>query len=415
MAALLLGCTKEPTAEPLPLTDLAIHNVVPVRAVNLPANGGVAMLCKRSIDDPVLASALLFGGDGSVTSRMDFGNLPNVVENIAFAEETWSITDLIPVEDGTFFLIGYGRQTDLEQRLHLLVYRVDASGNSIIAPVRRYVADKSVLVRADDLNELYRTNALGALRTPDQLVVTIRYDRQEGPVVAAYHRTFQISLSGGVGNYGGPSISMDEPSHQLRHVLADGSGGNYTLLDNSAGPGTQLLVLRTTWSGPTVAAVQTDSLPLRDAEPTLAFVRDGFLVIAGNYQVEADVRRPFFSRAASLADLQAGTVFPDIGGNDRSATIGALVSSADGFTAICNVYEQRVLSIRAMRDDRFCDLTTMTLASDGTLLSSREVITGRGLRALGAWNEGAEWITGGFHPFRNTDYLHGFVVRTTVL
>jgi hypothetical protein len=414
LAVLPSGCTKEPSAEALPLADLVIHDVVPVRVVNIPASGGVAMLCKRSIDDPVLAHAMIFSREGTLLSRMDFGSLPNTVENIDFTEEARSITDLVPLADGTFFLIGHGRQTELEQRLHLLVYHVDATGNSIVAPVRRYVTDKSILVRADDVNELYRTNALGALRTEDQLVVSIRFDRQEGALVAAYHRTFQISLSGGAGNFGGPSISLGDPSHQLRHVLGDGSGGTYSLFDtlNATGLG-DLIVRHTAWSGNAMAGTQTALLSLRDPEPSSVFVQGTDLVIAGNYQVEADVRRPFFTRAASLSDLQAGTVFPDIGGDDRSATIGALVPNVDGFTAVCNVYEQRVLSVRALRDDRFCDLATLSLAMDGSVLRSRDVIIGRGLRALGAWNESAEWIIGCFHPYLNTDYMHGFVVRTT--
>lgn len=413
LATLFVACTKEPAIEPLPLAGFVVYDVVPVRAVNLPS-GGVAILCKRSIDDPVLASALLFNGAGTLTSRMDFERLPSTVENIAFGAETWSITDLVPMDDGTFLLIGLGRQTDLEDRLHLVVYRADASGNAIGAPVRRYVADQSVMVRADDVDELYLTKALGALRADGRLVVTVRYDRLEDPLTIPYHRTFQIGLTGEEGNYAGPSIQMVTGDLQLRHVLADGQGGTYTLLDipNST-IGTNLRVEHATWGEQTITGIQHGVLPLRDAEPSSVLVHDGALVMAGNYQVEADVRRPFFTRATTVTELLAGTVLPDIGGSDRSAIIRALVPDGSGFTAVCNVYEQQVLSIGALRDDRFCDLTSATLAPDGSLLSTRDIIAGKGLHALGAWGGGAGWIAGSFHPFLNTDYMHGFVVQTT--
>lgn len=412
---LMVGCAKEPSVEPLPLVAFAVHDAVPVRAVRLGATNGVALLCKRAIDDPVLAEVLLFGTDGSLTGRIDLDLLPNVVENIAFAPESWFITDLVPASDGTMLLIGLGRQADLADRLHLLVYHVNATGTPLAPPVRRYVTDQLMLERADDIDQLYRTTARAALRTPDQLVATVRYDRQEGPLMQAYQRSFQIGLAAGAGSYGTAAAPLASVDHALWQVVADGLGGSYHLIDTtrSGGPGTQLLVKHHQWGAQAITSSEQGIVELRDAEPHAAMITDGQLVMAGAYQTEADVRRAFFCRASGMADLNAGITFPDLGANERSVAIGALAPVDGGFVAIANVYEQRVISVRAMRDDRFCDLVSARLNSDGAQLDNRMVIPGKGLRVLGSWRSAGELAVGAFHPFLNTDYMHAFVTRTS--
>ncbi|MBK8709999.1 MAG: hypothetical protein IPN30_16155 [Flavobacteriales bacterium] len=406
---LFTACTKEPVIETLPLTDFKVHDLVPVRAVEIPSTGGMALLCKRSIDDPVLARAVVLDAQGELVSQLEFGGLPSTVENITFGPETWSITDLVPQMDGTFLLLGIGRQTDLADRLHLLVHHVDANGSPLSTPIRRYVTDQSVLVRADDLDQLYRTTALGAIRSTDRLAVTVRYDRGE----EAFYRNYQIGLTGDAGSYSSAPVELASTDHLLHNVMADGEGGTYILLDttNPSGPDTYLLVNHITWGVQNITEVESSILPLRAAVPLSVQRAGNELVIAGNYQTEADVRRPFFCRSTSIQGLDDGTVFPDIGGGDRSASIAAIVAEPSGFTAVCTVYEQRVLSLRALRDDRFCDLTTATLSPNGDLLDTRPIITGKGLRALGAWSQG-EQLIGAFHPFLNTEYMHGFVLET---
>ena len=413
LVTLLTSCAKEPVAESLPLSNFQVHDLIPARAVELPSTNGLALLCKRSIDDPVIASAVLFNANGEISSRMDFSTLPNVVENITFGPEDAYITDLVPMADGSFILLGLGRQTDIEDRLHLLVYRVDATGSALSAPVRRFVADKSTLVQAENLDQLYRSKALGALLSNDRLVVTVRYDRLEGPITNAYQRSYQVGLSASVGSYGSAPVQLAVNSHLLRGTLADGMGGSFTLMDATNGPGTQLTVQRTTWGTSAIAGTESDMLPLRDADPMAFRMVDNDLVIAGNYQVEADVHRPFFCRAGSPSGLGASIVFPDIGGNDHSANIAALVPTATGFNVVCNVYDRPVMSVRAMRDDLFCDLLTATLSANGALIDTQELITGSGLRALGAYGQEGEHITGAFHPFNNTEYVHCFVAAAT--
>lgn len=407
------ACTKELVVEPLPLAGFTVYDAVPVRAVNLPS-GGVAMLCKRSIDDPVLASALVFDAQGALMGRMDFGQLPGHVENITFGPEDWYVTDLVPMDDGTFMVISLGRQRELDDRLHLLIHRVTASGASIMTPIRRYVTDHGALVRAEDIDQLYRTTARAALRTTLHLVVTVRYDRQEGTIIQAYHRSFQVGLAAGAGSYGLPAIPLAAPEHALWHVVADGQGGSLHIMDttNTGGPGNHLLVKRIQWGAQFMEGTEQGTLQLRDAEPHAAMMANGELILAGAYQVAADVRRPFFSRSSGPA-AESTITYPDLGAGDRSALFGALAPVGGGFVAMGNVYEQQVVSVRAMREDRFCDLNSAKLNPDGTVQESRTVISGKGLRVLGAWGPEGELVAGAFHPFLNTDYMHGFVASTT--
>ncbi|MBK6371518.1 MAG: hypothetical protein IPF64_17365 [Flavobacteriales bacterium] len=128
---LFTACTKEPVIETLPLTDFKVHDLVPVRAVEIPSTGGMALLCKRSIDDPVLARAVVLDAQGELVSQLEFGGLPSTVENITFGRKhgplpIWSLR-----WDGTFLLLGIGRQTDIADRLHLLVHHVDANGSPL--------------------------------------------------------------------------------------------------------------------------------------------------------------------------------------------------------------------------------------------------------------------------------------------
>ncbi len=409
----LMGCTKEPAAEPLPLDQFTVMEAVSVRTVQDPYSGGIIVLCKRAIDDPVLAKALFFGANGDLESTLEFAGLTNTVENITFGTEAWSITDLVPLPNNAYLLIGVGIQTEIDDRIHVLVHRVDRSGNTLAQPVRRFVADKGTLVRANDMDELYRTRALGAMRDPDRLIVTVRYDRAEGPLPTAYHRTYQIALSAGVGSSAGLPVQLVTADHLIHGLLADGSGGTLLFMDteNTSGPGKDVLVTHSMW---TDEAEQTVATPfgLRDAVPTSFLMHDGVLALAGYYQVDADVRRPFFAASSDLDNVQNAISYPQLAGTDRTALISAISPANGGYNATSNVYDQPVLSIRALRDDRFCDLTTAQLAADGSVVSTKVVIAGKGLRALGSWGEG-NWLVGAFHPYLNTDYLHTFVLRTT--
>jgi len=407
-----MGCTKEPAAEPLPLDQFTVMEAVSIRTVQDPYAGGIVVLCKRAIDDPVLAKALFFNANGTLESTLEFAGLTSTVENITFGSEAWSITDLVPLPNNAYLLIGVGIQTEIDDRIHVLVHRVDRSGTALAQPVRRFVADKGTLVRANDMDELYRTRALGALRDPDRLIVTVLYDRAEGPLPTAYHRTYQIALTAGVGSSAGLPLSVAS-DHLIHGLLADGSGGTLLFMDteNTAGPGKDVLVTHSTWTDEVQHTVSTP-LGLRDAVPTSILLHDGALVIAGHYQVDADVRRPFFTASSDLENIQNAISYPQLAGTDRTALIRAISPSNGGYIATSNVYDQPVLSIRALRDDRFCDLTTAQLAVDGSVVSTEVVIVGKGLRALGSWGEG-NWLVGAFHPYLNTDYMHTFVLRTT--
>ncbi|MBK6371517.1 MAG: hypothetical protein IPF64_17360 [Flavobacteriales bacterium] len=271
------------------------------------------------------------------------------------------------------------------------------------------MTDQSVLVRADDLDQLYRTTALGAIRSTDRLAVTVRYDRGE----EAFYRNYQIGLTGDAGSYSSAPVELASTDHLLHNVMADGEGGTYILLDttNPSGPDTYLLVNHITWGVQNITEVESSILPLRAAVPYRCSGQGNELVIAGKLSDRSRCASAILCRSTSIQGLDDGTVFPDIGGGDRSASIAAIVAEPSGFTAVCTVYEQRVLSLRALRDDRFCDLTTATLSPNGDLLDTRPIITGKGLRALGAWSQG-EQLIGAFHPFLNTEYMHGFVLET---
>ncbi len=410
---LLAACSKEPAAVPLPIDDLKTLDVVPVRSVDLPLTSGAVLLCKRAIDDPTFSSALILDRTGASLSTMDFTQLPRTVENITFSADALFITDLVPLSPDRFILLGYGIQQELDDRLHLVVYQVDGRGTPIFPPVRRFVSDRTVLNRSDDIQELYSTQVLGALSAADRLVAVVRYDREEEPVVKGYHRTYQLLLGENGGNYIGPNVPLADEAHLLRAVVPDGEGGTFVMLDTTgiAINSHHGLLQRTNWGAGGPTGRSEGILSLASVVPSCLRMVNGTLHISGHFQSEPDVRTPFLSRTNSAAEIDANTSFPPLSGSDRSAIVQAIIPVDNGVMLIGNVFEQRVVSDRAIRDDRFADLVRVVVPEAGSPQVAQPVVQGMGLHALGAWMEDDLFITGSLHPFLNTDYLHGFVTR----
>jgi hypothetical protein len=157
----LSSCAKDTEApEAPPISDLRTYDMVPITVERIPS--GYLLECKRALSDPQAAYVQLLDTDGDPISRIDFNDLTTTIENITFDRLDIVITDVLPWEDGTYMLCGFGIETQRDdERLHAVVYRVDERGTERSSPIRRFIGPGAELVRNNDLNELYRTRVLG--------------------------------------------------------------------------------------------------------------------------------------------------------------------------------------------------------------------------------------------------------------
>ncbi len=405
---LVLGACKkvDTTLDAPPLAGFRTYDVIPIAVKQLPGGAGFVLPCKRAITDAHADYAQFLSNTGDPTVRIDYATLPRTIENISFAAEDVVITDILPWGDGTYILAGFGRQTELEDRLHLLIHHVDASGNTIEPPIRRFIITGSVLARNDDLNELYRTTALVQRTANGDLVVAIRYEDDNHAGI----RVLRISLSSG-----NEALTKDFPLASTAdhlHALFMRANDEVLMFSDTTGNGsaTHLLVTSLTFGASTVTSGTSGIITMDNAEPYDIFEADGMVKVVGRSST-ADVLTPFSSMFAHAADAGNAAHALTIGGANSAACYAAM-SSGGGSLCAFNVFDQPVVAPETERNDRFSDLRLAIVSNGGAMSNERTILTAEGARAMGCFQvNGKTVVIGALHPFLNADYLHAFLLQ----
>ncbi|MBL7938223.1 MAG: hypothetical protein JNL43_02585 [Flavobacteriales bacterium] len=405
IACLLVGmasCKKDTEApEAPPVSDLRTYDMVPITVERIPS--GYLLECKRALSDPQAAYAQLLDTDGDPVSRIDFNNLGTTIENITFDRQDIVITDVLPWGDGTYLLCGFGIETQRDDRLHAVVYRVDERGTERSAPIRRFIGPGAELVRNNDLNELYRTRVLAVKNGAGDLVLAARYETSASALI----RLLRVPM----GTTNTPvwiDIPLTSNSHRLQYLGQRTSSNDIMLGRDVAGSGDPQVLEISTWTfsenGATAGPVGI--VDRREATATAIEEAGGQLRITGTYDSGFDEPRTFHASGATAAELTTNTVNTDGG----RAAISYASSWSDGQQrSTMNTFESGVLGPEAERNDRISDLGLARMATNGELSEVRTILPGQGARAIGCFNTPAGTvIIGALHPFLNTDYLHTF-------
>jgi hypothetical protein len=402
MAVLGGSCTKDATApEAPPVTVMRTYDLVPVAAER--STTGYLLECKRALSDPQISFAQLLAPNGDPTSRIDLTDLPTTIENIAFNRQDIVITDVLPWGDGTYMLAGFAIETERDDRLHAVVYRVDASGNQRNAPLRRFIGPDAELVRSDDLNELYRTRVLAAKTGDGDLVLAARYETETNALV----RLLRLPM-----NTTNTPVSIDHELEDVDHRLqflhiAPGTNEAMVGWDGEAGGEQQALQLIAWAFGPTDAGnTGTGAIPYREATATSVLLAAGDLHLVGTYDAGFDEPRSFIAQGTALSNIAVATLATPAG---RASIAHASELTGGTVQSALNLYEGGVLAPEALRDDRISDLQLATVGDNGDLGAVRTILAGQGARALGTFESSeGRVIIGALHPYLNTEYLHGF-------
>ena len=387
-----------------PVSDLRTYDMVPITVERIAS--GYLLECKRALSDPQAAYAQLLNTEGDPGSRIDFTNLGTTIENITFDRQDIVITDVLPWGDGTYLLCGFAIETQRGDRLHAVVYRVDANGIERSAPIRRFIGPGAELVRNNDLNELYRTRVLAVKNSSGDLVLAARYETSATALI----RLLRIPM----GTTSTP-VSIDVPltnnSHRLQY-LGIRTSSNDVLLgrDVSVSGDPQVLEL-STWSFSENGAIAgpVGLVDRREASATAIEEVDGRMRITGTYDSGFDEPRVFHASGLTTTDLSTSTVNTEGG---RAAISYASLWSDGSQRSTLNTFEGGVLGPEAERNDRISDLDLARLSTTGELSDVRTILPGQGARAIGCFDTGTGTvIIGALHPFLNTDYLHTFFLK----
>jgi len=404
IACLLLGmasCKKDTEApEAPPVSDLRTYDMVPITAERIPS--GYLLECKRALSDPQMAYAQMLDEEGDPVSRIDFSNLVTTIENISFERQDIVITDVVLWDDGTYVLCGFGIETQREDRLHALVYRVDETGAERSAPIRRFIGPGAELVRNNDLNELYRTRVLAVKDGAGDLILAARYETAANALI----RLLRIPM----GTTSTP-VSIDVPltdtDHRLQYFGLRASTGEVLLGRDITGPGFPVLEI-SAWSFSAIGATAGDVgiVGRKEAHINALEEGDGQLRVTGTFDNNLDEPRTFHSSGPTPAALSTNTVNSESG---RAAIGYASVWTAGTQRSTLNIFESGVLGPEAERNDRISDLLLARISDSGELSEVRTILPGQGARAIGCFETPAGTvIIGALHPFLNTDYLHTY-------
>ncbi len=409
---LFVGCSKNPAEEPPPpIADYRTYDWVPV-SVKDAGDEGFAVLCKNSPIERRTGYIQLLGTDGGEGARMNLDALPTRIEDIEFLPEDLLYTDFVQ-RDGTYIIVGTGRQTDLDNRLHLVVQVTDRNGSPLAEPFRRFLTGESEVVTNDaadadkDLNGLPRLRALCDTYA-DALVVAARWET----AAAAGVRLFRFPLHAGGASDAWTDIALAGPTDRLLHMACDKTNGRTVIVTDADGvaTGTKVWGFMPTASGWESEGEQNLTGGGRMDPQQLTFSGNGFVMV-GNQVVSGTERiQPFVCRFVDAAGA-SGAVHPVSGiVSDERPVASYCTGSWDGGThLLAQVHEASAL-VPYFDGDITSDLELVDLDGGGNKVGEPVgIILGQGLRAMGAFDKvGAHIIIGSQHPFLNAGYQHTF-------
>jgi hypothetical protein len=410
------GCKPDEAVEPLPIDAYRTYDLAPVRAIQLPDDRGTLLLCRRAPSDPSLDHAQLLDINGEPGLRIPFGTLPRVVENITFLQDDVWITDVLPTPDGGFVAMGLGLQRAQDDRLHLLMYRLNAGGVPIGEPGRRFICNHADVGVRNDIDRLFDASVRATLIGADgeRVAAVVRYGRQG----VVERRMYMLPRSGSAQALAAPPIPLGSPLHHLQFIITDPQAPEQVLLGydtTGTGGASALRMERIDLEGTSPTVMQSVTLLAPNARVTDLSMANGALTITGHADpIEPGVLRPFIARITDLGSANAAIAFPDIAPG-RSVCPYALDASIDPPRIACAIYEQAVVTDQLRRNDLFADLAIARVDGAGNPIEEQLVLPGQGLRPLAMREHaGTAVIVGVLHPFLNVELVHAFHLRAEI-
>ena len=408
------GCSKDADEEPPPpIADYRTYDWVPV-SVKDAGDEGFAVLCKISPIERRTGYIQLLAAGGGEGARLDLNVLPTRIEDIEFLPEDLLYTDFVQ-RDGTYIIVGTGRQTDLDNRLHLVVQVTDRNGTSIAEPFRRFLTGGSEIVTNDasdadkDLNGLPRLRAL-CDTYGEALVVAARWET----ATAAGVRLFRFPLHAGSVPDAWKDIPLDGPADRLLHMACDKTNGRTIIVTDADGPasGTKVWGFTPTTNGWDLEGEEGHNLAGegRIDPQQLSFAGNRFLMVGNQVVSGTDRIQPFVSRF-DHAGAASDAIHPVSGIVSDALPVASYCAGTwdSGTHLLAQVHEGSAL-VPYFDGDITSDLELVDLdGSDNKIGEPMEIILGQGLRAMGAFDKAGEHIViGSQHPFLNAGYQHTF-------
>lgn len=414
VAVLALGCTKEISEEdPPPITDYRTYDLVPVAVKEV--DDRFALLCKNSPIDRRTAYLQELGADGELGDSISLEALPTRIEDVEFQRGDLLYTDFVH-HDGAYIIVGTGRQTDLENRLHLVVQFVAANGATVKEPFRRFLISGSEVGINDtpdltqDLNGLPRQRVLCAI-AEGQLIVAARWET----ATAAGVRLFRFPLEEGTGPTTWRDIALSGPGDRLHQMACDPGGRTILVTDVMDAGTTRMKVWEYTPSPGEWSNGSSYIVGYPRTEPQQLVYRDGSFFLVGN-QPEGNVAldandptEPFICRFPDVAGVASGFQVVDAGAQQGQCIASYCSGSWGGSSHLLAQRHEVSATVPYFEGDITSDLRLVDLDASQHVADTLTVIPGQGLRAMGAYEKGGDRIViGSQHPFKNAGYQHTF-------
>ena len=415
------ACTKEALEiDAQGITDYRTYDWVPVNVKDA-GSDGFALLCKNTQFERRTGFLRSLGADGSTGTAIDQNTLPTIIENVDFSRDELLYTDFARRQDGTYFLVGTGRETGPESRLHLVVQHMDKYGAQMDEPFRRFITSDAVVntnVEHDllqDLNGLPRQRALCDVMDNGDLIAAVRWET----AASAGVRLFRFPASPEHGPTVWTDIALDHPTDRLHQMACDPSNGRTILVTDADDSGVRKVEVFGFIPEVTAWSVDGSShLPGARTEPERLTFEEGMFVLVGD-QPRSIVRPsdgsdpidPFLCRFTSASDVASGFSLVEGTISDGRSVASYCAGWWDG-TAHLLLQTHEVSALPPFFDgDITSDLSIVDMDAGMNASEPETIITGQGLRAIGAFKKGGKRIVvGSQHPFLNAGYTHTFYI-----
>ncbi len=410
-----IGCTKEMGDEEAPpIADYRTYDVVTVAVKEDPFGGGFVLLCKNSPIDRRTGFIQVLTADGELGARIDLDGLSLRIENLDFTADELLYTDVIPRPDGSLLLIGLGRESQQNDRLHALIQGIDRNGATTGISARRYLNRETLLNANDDANlyqdvdGLPRMRAIGASTVAGDVIVAARWETTDSAGIDL----FRFPLSGATGLIIGAHLPLVETFDRLHGIACDPVTGRTLLIADAGEEGGRRELMAheglpgfSEWSG-----MSSSPLDLRDVEPFDLAWSNGEFIMTGHVPPADGVPiKPCISRiAAPLTPTVGVVVLAGPWSAERPVACYSAGFWEGGVHLALQVHEVSALP-PYFEGDITSDLVVGDVLGDNTIDERETVIPGQGLRAIGYFYRGGrEIIIGSQHPFLNASYEHTF-------
>ena len=408
---LLLACGKDPEEEAPPrIRDFRTFGLVTV-VVKDDVDDGHVLLCKSAPSDRSTSNIRLLGSDGSLQGDIALGELPRRIEDLDFLPEDLLYTDVEPLDDGSLLLAGTGLQSGLDDRLHMVLYRLTRTGDPVGEPIRRFITEHAAVVTVPptepqaDPDGLPRHRALIA-RLNEGIAVAVRWETQ----VAAGIRLWWIPTADMGVAITSTDLPLGPPGDRLLQFAGGPSTGQVVVVVDHASTGghhqTRVVGFHVdagTWSAPEECV-----LPWSDLEPQQLTFTEGTFLLIGHRPVDGFIR-PFISRfqtAASAADGLFAVSDPVSAGHPLAAYCAQVIN---GSIRIAMQEHEASAAPPWFNGDITSDLVLAKLDANGNVVDRQVIVPGQGLRAIAVSStEGQTRVIGTMHPYLNAAYEHTF-------